>query len=384
LEVFWTYQTSTCRGTPPTSRDTSSKSTGGGHLIDWGVMEAGDYSLVLLQNIPNGVTFSGWDPADPAVGADVVGIHHPMGSWKRISFGQRTLDLTVDVEGSTAPGDKYYSVQEKQGRVEPGSSGSPLFTSPGVIVGTLTYGPGSDLLTACQIDPFVVGYGRFKNAYTALHDYFENLPAAVIGADKTSLRFVSANHVSPAGQVVKLTTQSTGQVTYKLRADAPWIKLSSMTGALSASSPAQVTISIDAKQFDQANTFSSTVTILSGSADPQYINVTAVMTITQSNVVVNIAPATVVQTDGVWGFSITLNETGGAATRVTGLKFNGDDYSSSIIPWFGSDHLSAKGSLTAPLSGTGRFPSGLQFFEFSGVDDATGQHWYRVATVNFQ
>ena len=108
----------------------------------------------------------------------LVGIHHPSGSWKRISFGERVDDATADVEGDTAPGNLYLQVLWDEGRTEPGSSGSPIFTSPGVLVGTLTYGPYSPDLSACQIDPSVSGYGRFSNAYQYLKDYLENLPAA--------------------------------------------------------------------------------------------------------------------------------------------------------------------------------------------------------------
>src|SRR5439155_3107164 len=109
----------------------------------------------------------------------------------------------------------------------------------------------------------------------------------------------------------------------------------------------------------------------------QYINVIAVMTLDLSNVVVSITPNPVVQSGGFWSFTVRLSETGGAATRVTGLKFNAVDYKSSIASFFGSDRLASKGVLEAPLSGSGLFPTGPQYFEFEGVDDVTGQHWYR-------
>jgi hypothetical protein len=35
------------------------------------------------------------------------------------------------------------------------------------------------------------------------------------------------------------------------------------------------------------------------------------------------------------------------------------------------------------LHGAGVFPQGDQYFEFWGVDEASGQSWYRVATVSF-
>ncbi len=79
LETFWTYQTSSCGGKPPASRQSSLHSTVGGHLLGSGSMGTGDYSLVLLKDVPSGVTFAGWDMGDPGVGAPVTGIHHPDG-----------------------------------------------------------------------------------------------------------------------------------------------------------------------------------------------------------------------------------------------------------------------------------------------------------------
>ena len=384
METFWSYQTATCGGPAPTSRDSSTKSTVGAHLLDFGSIAQGDYSLVLLQNIPNNVTFSGWDVSDPPVATELTGIHHPVGSWKRISFGERLSDQTVVVEEDTAPGDKYLQVLWDKGRTEPGSSGSPLFSSPGVIVGTLTYGPYSPELSSCQINPSVDGYGRFSNAYQYLKDYLEDLPAAAVTADKPSLQFAVANHAAATSQTVRLTTQSAGQVTYKLRADASWLQVSSVTGTLSANAPAQVAISIDSSQFDQPGQYSSTVTLLSGTAAPQFINVKAIVTVDQSNVTASISPGQVQPSGGQWSFTIRLAESAGAATRVTTMKVNGTDYSSNIKSWFGSDHIAAKGAMEAPLQGSGTFPAGTQYFEFSGIDDGSGQHWYRVATVTFR
>ena len=383
LETYWTYQTSSCGGAMP-SLANSTKSSLGAHLLSWATIPDGDFSLVLLKDIPNGVTFAGWDMVDPVMNGLVEGIHHPEGSWKRLSFGERTTDVSVDVEGDLAPADKYLSILWLKGRAEPGSSGSALFSSPGVIVGTLTYGPVSDTLSACEIDPMVVGYARFSNAYQHLSDYLENLPATDVLPDKSSLKFTVTNGVASGGQVVKLTTQSTGQITYKLRADAPWIQLSSITGTISANSPGQVTITVDGKQFVRADQFQSTVTILAGSAPPQFVNVTAGVTITQSNVTAAISPSPVSQVNGQWSFTIGLVETAGVGTRLTAVKLNGTDYSSSIKDWFGGDHINARGSISAPLTAAGPYPNGTQYFEFWGVDDNSGKPWYRTATVVFQ
>jgi hypothetical protein len=384
VAAYWTYQSPACGTTPPASRATSAKSSVGAHLVTFALPGDGDYSLVLLTDVPAGTTFAGWDIADPPLLTELTGIHHPSGSWKRISFGERVADATNDVEGTTAPGNLFLQVQWDKGRVEPGSSGSPLFSAPGVVVGSLSYGPVADNGGVCSIDPSVAGYARFSHTYAQVHDYLENLPADLVTPAKATLSFTIANHAAPAAQTVQLMTQSTGQVVYKLRADATWITLSGITGSLSAKTPATVTVSVDTAQLAQPGQYSSTVTILSGAAPPQYLRVTASVRVDQSNVVASITPNPVVQGGGQWSFQIRLTETGGASTRITALKFEGVDYSSKIASWFGTDRIAASGAIVAPLHGTGVFPHGDQYFEFWGVDDASGQPWYRVATITFQ
>ena len=384
VEAYWTYQTPACGGTPPASRTASLKSTVGAHLISRLAPGEGDFSLILLPDVPAGTTFAGWDIADPPLLTALTGIHHPSGSWKRISFGERVGDATVDVEGTAAPGNLFLQVQWDKGRTEPGSSGSPLFSAPGVVVGSLSYGPVAADGTVCSINPSVDGYARFSNTYAQIHDYLEDLPADLVTPSKAALSFTIANHAAPAAQTVQLVTQTTGQVVYKLRADASWIKLSAMTGSVSAKTPATVTISLDPAQLAQAGQYSSTVTILSGAAPPQFLNVTAAVRVDQSNVVAGITPNPVVQSSALWSFQIRLAETAGASTRVTAMKFNGTDYTANIAAWFGTDRIAANGAIVAPLHGSGVFPHGDQYFEFWGVDEASGQPWYRVATVMFQ
>jgi hypothetical protein len=338
VQAYWTYQTPSCGGTPPANRSSSTTSTGGAHLIASQGPDGGDFSLILLANIPNGVTFAGWDVADPEVTSSLTGIHHPSGSWKRISFGERVPDADAIVAGVTAPGNLYLQVMYSQGRVEHGSSGSPLFSSPGVIVGSLSYGDVLSDGTVCPINPQGAGYSKFTS----------------------------------------------GQVPYQLRADAPWIQVSAMTGTVSASANSPVTITIDPTKIPEPGQYQGTVSILSGSAAPQFVNVTATVKMDQSSVTASISPNPVVQNGGQWSFQVKLAETAGVATRLTAVKFNGGDYSSNIASWFGSSLIPANGSIVAPLTGTGLFPAGDEYFEFWGVDETSGTPWYRVATVTFK
>jgi hypothetical protein len=380
VEAYWTYQTSACGATPPADRSTSTKSIGGAHLIASGSMEQGDYSLILLQNIPAGVTFAGWDPGEPGVTSSLTGIHHPSGSWKRISFGYRADDATNMVEGDVTPADKYFQVIYDHGRIEHGSSGSPLFSAPGVIVGSLSYGMMMDDGTVCAINPQLAGYSRFSTTYQNVKDYLENLPAALVKPDRDTLNFTITNRTASPAQTVQLKSDSTGQIPYKLRSDASWIQVSSMMGT----APASVAISVDPSQIPQPGEYKSTVTIFSGAAAPQFINVVATVKMDQSNVVASITPNPVDSSAGRWSFQIRLLETAGVSTHVTALKFNGTDYSSSLAGWFGTTKVGANGAIVAPLTGTGVFPAGDQYFEFWGADDATGTPWYRVVTVTFK
>jgi hypothetical protein len=380
--VYWKYQTPACGAKPPMTRDETSKSTLGGHLLASGSLEQGDYSLLLLREIPNDVTFSGWDLGDPAVGSPLTGIHHPTGSWKRISFGDRVSDSTAMIGDEVVPASRYFDVLWSRGRTEPGSSGSPLFSSPGVLVGMLTYGPVSPTLSACQISPSVSGYGRFSSAYPEIRDYVENFPAAEVQPDRRELSFTVLNHRAPAGQAVRLST-GTAAAPYKLRADAPWIQLSDVSGSVSEGQPATVSISVDPAQLSRSQQYSGTVTILSGAAAPQFINVTAIARVDQSNIVASVSPNPVVQSDGLWSFRIRVAETNGAATRLTGLRVNGAEYSEYIASWFGTGSIAASGAIEASLTAAGLAPGEL-YFEFWGVDEASGQEWYRVTSARFE
>ena len=148
VEAYWTYQTAGC-GAPAPDRANSTKSSAGAHLLTASALSGGDFSLLLLKDVPAGVTYAGWDFGTPPFLAPLTGIHHPKGSYKRISFGRRIGDAFVVIDNLQSPAPDYYQVLWDKGRTEPGSSGSPLFSGPGIIVGALTYGPAMPGLSAC-------------------------------------------------------------------------------------------------------------------------------------------------------------------------------------------------------------------------------------------
>jgi len=86
--------------------------------------------------------------------------------------------------------------------------------------------------------------------------------------------------------------------------------------------------------------------------------------------------------NGIWSFQIQLAETAGVATHLTALKMDGTDFSANIAAWFGTNHIAAMGAIQAALRASG-LAGGPHYFEFWGVDDASGQTWYRVASATF-
>ena len=148
--AFWHYQTQTCNGelpgfqSVPRTMGASLLSTLGGGPIEGRAHPDGDMTLLGLEgDLPDGVMFQGWDAAPQPFGTQVTGIHHPgSADWdffKRISFGQIIPDPTSRISA-----DVYAFTSYTQGYTEGGSSGSALFSSPGTVVGALSFGPVND------------------------------------------------------------------------------------------------------------------------------------------------------------------------------------------------------------------------------------------------
>ena len=170
VEFLWFYQTPSCNGVPP-DPNTVPCTLGSLLLKNHGFY---DCSLIGLYNAPpGGVQYEGWSTAAWGTGDAVAGIHHPRGSWKRISFGTFSDSGVRNYKdnGSTISV-SVWLVDYGQGTVEPGSSGSPLFDSSHRVRGPLTGGPGG-----CT--PSGVGYGRFDLAYDTLSPFLNSVPSPV-------------------------------------------------------------------------------------------------------------------------------------------------------------------------------------------------------------
>jgi hypothetical protein len=145
---YFNYQGNACAD-PLT--EPALKSMTGAELIAHGGLggNAGsDFYLVKLNEaIPDSYQpyFSGWSRIDTPPSDSGVGIHHPQGDIKKISTYRNPLIQTVWTGGSKlAHWQVNWSETENgHGTTEGGSSGSPIFDSQGLLVGTLTGGDSS-------------------------------------------------------------------------------------------------------------------------------------------------------------------------------------------------------------------------------------------------
>lgn len=167
---FWGFQSSECDGPPPELRDVPRTSSGSRLLAtlgDFGDPKGDITFLEILGELPGGVFFQGWDPNRQPLGTRVVGIHHPRGAYKRISAGTIVPDTIFDTDDEVIA-----MVAETQGRTERGSSGSGLFSEPGVLVGALSFGLKTD--DVCALDPSPAGYTHFSTAFPVLAPFLES------------------------------------------------------------------------------------------------------------------------------------------------------------------------------------------------------------------
>lgn len=231
----------------------------------------------------------------------------------------------------------------------------------------------------------ISGYGKFSNAYRALQPYLEDFPYTILQPSTTTAQFSGENHAISGNstQAVTLSVASANPVNWSARADAPWIQLSPVSGTVSSASPATLKITVNPAYFLTSDTFTGTVTLLSGAAPPQFINVQVKMTIDTSNVVATANPDPVPESGSEWQLGLQLQETGGAATQLTGMKIDGVDYTANLAGWFGSTTLAANGTLTATIHTSGLLVPVTKYFEFWGKDVLSGNTWYRLLAVTF-
>ncbi|MCX7744001.1 MAG: PKD domain-containing protein [Flavobacteriales bacterium] len=144
---------------PPTSPSTAQSISGSTSRANYA---GSDMRLVEINSaVPASYNayWAGWDRTNTAP-VNPYGIHHPSGDIKKISFSTGTA-TTSSMSGATT----WRTPTWTDGVTEPGSSGSPLFNSAGLIVGQLYGGPSN-----CSLEGNPSGgydeYGKLFTSWT--------------------------------------------------------------------------------------------------------------------------------------------------------------------------------------------------------------------------
>lgn len=134
---------------------------------------ASDYHLVQLSSaVPASYNayFNGWDRSNAAV-STAVGIHHPSGDIKKISFDDDALTKTNYSSNTVTSAGNHWRIEawERNTTTEGGSSGSPLFDQNHRIIGQLHGGAA-----ACG-NTLSDWYGAFGNSWSGLSSFLDPL-----------------------------------------------------------------------------------------------------------------------------------------------------------------------------------------------------------------
>ena len=137
---------------------------------------------------------------------------------------------------------------------------------------------------------------------------------------------------------------------------------------------------------------SNTVTVLYGGNqgfNPSSATVTVTVSIPTSSsaVIASVVPDPIYQqaadADGYsWFYTVRLTEIAGVSTTLTSFGIDSNDYTSSIAAWYGSNHLPARGTLSAALRTKLSSVPVTRVFNFTGKD-ANGTPWTQQITVPF-
>lgn len=167
-----------------------------------------DVALLQLNSTPPAsynVFYSGWDRSS-TVPTSAVGIHHPSGDVKKISFDNNAL-TTSSYLGNAGSGTNFWRVGNwEDGTTEGGSSGSALFNPEGLVIGQLYGGFAScSSITADY-------YGRFSQSYSQLQTWLGNCGQQLYGYPSS----VGVEERVSDNRIGLFPNPSTGRVTVTL------------------------------------------------------------------------------------------------------------------------------------------------------------------------
>ncbi|NJL13599.1 MAG: T9SS type A sorting domain-containing protein [Microscillaceae bacterium] len=192
---IFNYEAATCAN--PDSEPSQEQSIVGATLL--ARYSFSDFALMeLSEAVPADFEpyFNGWDRSDN-LPAQTFCIHHPEGDIKKISVDRQVPQRTAYTQGNGSGTSHYRVVWDENTTTEPASSGSPLFTPTGDIVGQLHGG-----LASCSNLNGADWYGRIAISWegggstgNALKTWLDPLNT---GATRLSGRDFNRNDPPPA------------------------------------------------------------------------------------------------------------------------------------------------------------------------------------------
>jgi len=240
-----------------------------------------------------------------------------------------------------------------------------------------TAGPGYDLVTGLgSVDAYklIVAWGGIP--LTSTTTTLAASPAMVAAGGSAVLTATvkaASGSVSPAGTVTfTLGSTTLGTAPLSGSGGSATASIKVYAGQLAAATNT-VTAEYDGGPTFGTSSATTTVTLGAPSATAQVtISVTP-------NPVYQQAPDS---NGATFSFTVTLTETAGVATTVTGFAFDGANFATSIAKFFGTATLPAHGTISAKLKAGNITPPVTVPFVFSGLD-ATGAAWTQQIAVQF-
>lgn len=169
VDAVWDYRSASCdAATPP--RLSFARTIGATFLAS---DPESDATLIQLSSVPADRTFLGWDSRPVENGTKVIHISHPGGKAQR--FSASVVDNTVTA-CSTSPRPSFVYSRPVVGAIDVGSSGAPVMTAEGLVVGQLKARCGPDPDDPChsatkQID------GALAESFSTLRTHLDPAPA---------------------------------------------------------------------------------------------------------------------------------------------------------------------------------------------------------------
>lgn len=278
---YFNHDSPTCNGTTGPTNNSISGAT-------FRAKRAGsDFALVQMSSVPPAswnAQYAGWDRSDNTNVSNTVGIHHPAGDVKKISFDN---DNPFQ---ENAQGTQVWVIENwEDGVTEGGSSGSPLFDPQHRIIGQLFAG-SSECVGTQENNGYDI-YGRFGISWntgnssaarlrewldpgntgaTVLNGYPDGFAQVALDAAASAINGVGSvvcgNNISPVFVLRNNGTQTLTSCTINYQLNGGANQTFNWTGSLASNQSTNVTLStLSVTQLN--NTLTVSVSNPNGSAD---------------------------------------------------------------------------------------------------------------------